>query len=688
MESSIARRHNHLINEKSPYLLQHAFNPVDWYPWGEEAFAKARAERRPIFLSIGYSSCHWCHVMERESFENKETAEIMNRNFVSIKVDREERPDLDEIYMRAVTSMIGQGGWPLSVFLTPSLEPFFGGTYYPPQDRYGIPGFKTVLTKIIGLWTTEMTELEESAKKVAASLREESQKVGKELSTFPLEAAYSTLVVQFDEVYGGFGGPPKFPSPSILLFLIRYFSRTGRTRCLDMVTKTLASMAQGGIFDHLGGGFHRYSTDKYWTIPHFEKMLCDNALLPLVFLEAWQATKNPLFTTVVEQTLDWALREMKDHKGAFYTAQDAESEGEEGAYYVWTKSDVVRILGQKDSEIFSRRYGLTEEGNFEKGKNILRIEEEPSQIARELSISEDDVTKVLNMAKHTLFKHRESRAKPSTDYKVLTAWNGMMISALAKAYQILEYDHWLKAAEASADFILKNMFDGERLFRRWRDGEASIEGMLEDYAFTVMGLIDLYESNYDVSKLEWALKLNQIMIDLFLDKDNGGFYMTQSGKPDLITRIKDAYDGASLSGNGVAALNLTRLSELTSDNKMRSLAQKTILAFWDRLDTNPEHYAQMLCALDFLTGQSTEIVVSGERTGLVAMLSEIRQTLIPNKVVAYSPNASDSLTELIPIIEGKSSVNNTPTVYVCQNYTCKEPATDVASLKKLLHPSI
>ncbi|MEE9586021.1 MAG: thioredoxin domain-containing protein [Nitrososphaerales archaeon] len=675
---------NRLSKEKSPYLLQHASNPVDWYPWGEEAFAKARAERKIIFLSIGYSSCHWCHVMKRESFEDNETAEIMNKNFVSIKVDREERPDLDEIYMKAVVSMVGQGGWPLSVFLTPSLEPFFGGTYYPPEDQYGLPSFKTVLTKILELWRTDKAEIEASAKRTVASLTEAFGTVKEELSTFPLDAAYSTLTAQFDTVYGGFSGSPKFPSPSLLFFLMRYYSRTQKTQALEMVTKTLTNMARGGIFDQLAGGFHRYSVDRYWLVPHFEKMLYDNALLPLAYLEAWQAARNPLFIDIVKKTLDWALREMRDSRGGFYSAQDAESDGEEGSYYVWTKDEVTQILGTHDAEIFSRRYGISDEGNFEKQMNILHIAKEPSQIAAELKIEENDVARALKRSCETLLKHRASRAKPSIDDKVITSWNGLMISAFAKAYQVLEDERYLKAAEASAEFILGNLLDGEKLLRRWRDGEAAIDGLLEDYAFTVMGLIDLYESSFDVLKLEWALKLNRVMMDLFLDKDGGGFYSTQLGKSDVITRIKDPYDGATLSGNGVAALNLAKLGELTSDTELHSLSQKTVLTFWEGLESNPERYAQMLCALDFLIGQPKEIVFAGKLTDLRDMLREMRRTLVPNKVVAYSPNDQDKPTHIIPMLEGKSPINQAATVYVCQNYTCRQPVTDVASLKKFL----
>ena len=675
---------NRLSKEKSPYLLLHASNPVDWYPWGEEAFTKAKAEAKPIFLSIGYSSCHWCHVMKRESFENKETAEILNKNFVPIKLDREERPDIDEIYMKAVISIAGQGGWPLSVFLTPSLQPFFGGTYYPPEDRYGIPSFKTILAKMIELWETQRDEIEASAKKIATSLTEEFRIVKGKLAVFPLDAAYATLTSQFDTLSGGFSGAPKFPTPSLLFFLIRYYSRTKKIRALDMVTKTLTKMARGGLNDQLAGGFHRYSVDRYWRIPHFEKMLYDNALLPIVYLEAWQATKNSFFSDIAKETLDWALNEMRSKQDGFFSAQDAESKGEEGTYYVWTKDEVTQILDQRNAEIFSNYYGVSEEGNFEKSSNILHIAKEPQMIASELGLSETDVKQALKQSKKTMLKHRNTRTNPATDDKVLTSWNGLMISALAKAYQVLEDERYLRAAEGSADFILNNLLDGEELNRRWRDGEAAVDGVLEDYAFMVMGLIDLYESNFDVSRLEEALKLNQAMIDLFLDKDGSGFYSTKRGKTDIIARVKDAYNGATLSGNGVAALNLAKIGEFTSDNEMRSLSKNTILTFWDDLELNPEHYAQMLCTLDFLTGKPKEIVIAGKPGEINNMLREIRQTLIPNKIVVYSPVNQDKLTKIIPMLQGKSPLNNDATVYVCQNYTCKRPVKNVASLKKLL----
>jgi len=675
---------NRLSKEKSPYLLLHASNPVDWYSWGDEAFSKAREEKKPIFLSIGYSSCHWCHVMKRESFEDKETAKILNKNFIPIKLDREERPDIDEVYMKAVISISGQGGWPLSVFLTPDLQPFFGGTYYPPEDRYGIPSFKTILAKMQELWEKQRDEIEVSAKKIATNLTQEFRTGKGKLTTFPLDAAYATLTTQFDTVNGGFSGAPKFPTPSLLFFLIRYYSRTKKARALDMVTKTLTKMAQGGLNDQLAGGFHRYSVDRHWRVPHFEKMLYDNALLPIVYLEAWQATKNPFFSDIAKQTLDWVLREMRSNQGGFYSSQDAESEGEEGTYYVWNKEEITQILDRQSAEIFSKHYGVSEEGNFKKDNNILHIAKDLKMIASELSISETDVKQSLEQSKKIILKHRNKRIKPATDDKILTSWNGLMISALSKAYQILDDERYLQAAEGSADFILNNLLDGEDLNRRWRDGEAAVDGLLEDYAFMVMGLIDLYESNFDISKLKAALKLNQIMIDLFLDKDGNGFYSTKQGRTDIIARIKDAYNGATLSGNGVASINLAKISEFTSNNDMRSLSKKTILTFWDSLESNPEHLAQMLCTLDFLTGKPKEIVISGKLSESKDMLREIRQTLIPNKVIAYSPDEQNKHTKIMPMLEAKLPLNNEATIYVCQNYSCKRPVKNVVALKKLL----
>ncbi len=675
---------NRLSKEKSPYLLLHATNPVDWYPWGEEAFSKAKSEGKPIFLSIGYSSCHWCHVMKRESFEDKETAKILNEKFIPIKLDREERPDIDEIYMKAVILISGHGGWPLSVFLTPDLQPFFGGTYYPPEDRYGLPSFKTVLAKIIYLWQTKKDEVETTSNITATRLKEEFRKFEGKLTDFPLDAAYSMLTSQFDSLYGGFNRAPKFPNPSILFFLIRYYSRTKKTPALDMVTKTLTSMANGGIYDHLAGGFHRYSVDQYWNTPHFEKMLYDNALLSMVYLKAWQTTKNPFFKDIAKQTLDWTIKEMKNTQGGFYSSQDAESEGEEGTYYTWTKDEVIKTLGQRDEEIFSKHYGVTGEGNFEKQRNILHVTKKTKEIALELGISENNIIQIINKSKKKLLKQRNNRIKPATDDKILTSWNGMIISALAKAYQILEDKQYLRAAEETANFIINNLLNGDELFRRWRDGEAAIEGLLEDYAFMVMGLIDLYESNFDVSKIETAIKLNQAMIDRFMDKDDYGFFSTKHDKTDIITRVKDAYDGATLSANGVATLNLAKISEFTLDENMRSLANKTVLAFWDGLDSNPERYSQMLCALDFLIGKPKEIVLIGKIDEFKDTLREIRQTLIPNKVIAHTSYNQDKITKIIPILKGKTPINNEATIYICQNHTCKQPVKDIDSLKKLL----
>jgi uncharacterized protein YyaL (SSP411 family) len=622
--------------------------------------------------------------MKRESFEDNSTAKIMNENYVSIKVDREERPDIDEIYIKAVVSLAGNGGWPLSVFLTPDLKPFFGGTYYPPVDRYGLPGFRSVLSNVLKIWLNNKSEIDNVAEKIFSNLQKKDVSSSYQLSSFPLDAAYAVLVSQFDSIYGGFGSSPKFPTPSLLIFLTRYYVKEKKEESLSMVKKTLTSMGRGGIFDQLAGGFHRYSVDRYWLIPHFEKMLYDNALLPLAYLEAWKLTQEPLFADITRKTLDWVLREMWGGDGGFYSSQDAESEGEEGKYYAWDKSEITKLLCSKDTEVFNLYYGISERGNFEK-RNILYVAKEKKDIAEDLNISLSDIEKYLNKSSKILLSEREKRIKPNTDDKVIVSWNGLMISALSKAYQIFEDKRYLKAAEISSQFILSNMFDGEKLLRRWRDGEPAIEGLLEDYAFLVMGLLDLYESNFDEKILSNAIILNKTMMNLFADEQAGGFYSTHPRRSDIIARIKDATDGATLSSNGVTALNIAKIAEFTSDDKMRKSAEKTILSFWDKLETNPEQSTQMLCALDFIIGNPKEIVLAGDMEGLKEMLREIRNRPMPNKVVSYSPTENSVLSVNLPILEGKIPINKKPTVYICQNYTCKSPVTDMDSLKKQLN---
>jgi uncharacterized protein YyaL (SSP411 family) len=658
-------------------------NPVDWYPWGFKAFQKAEVQDKPIFLSIGYSSCRWCHVMKRESFEDEETASILNRNFISIKVDREERPDIDDIYMKAVVSMTGQGGWPLSVFLTPSLQPFFGGTYYPPEDRYSLPSFKKVLLRIIELWQHSRSEIKKSSNETIRRINEVYPERKEDLSDSPIEEAYSTLSYQYDRINGGFGSSPKFPNPSALLFLLRYYKRKRRKLAIEMVETTLTKMAKGGIFDHLAGGFHRYSVDNHWLVPHFEKMLYDNALMSIVYTEAWQVTKNPIFKDTVIVTLNWLIKEMRDSRGGFYSAQDAESDGDEGLYYLWTFDELKNILDKKELEIMSKRFGISKKGNFEEAQNILHIEKESILISRELQIPEDEVKRIIGESIKTMQNHRRKRVRPSKDDKILTSWNGLIISALAKAYQVFEEETYLKVAEDASSFIQRHLIQEDRILRRWRDGEASIDGFLEDYAFFVMGLIDLYESNFSQNHLELAKSLSEYMIEQFRDNEQGAFYTTKKDKSDLIIRLKERHDGAMLSGNGVAAINLARLGVLLSDEKFLSFSKESIKGYWGVLDSYPESNGQMLSALDFVLGSKKEIILAGEKHEMREMLRLIRGEFIPNKVIAYAGKDLKN-DKFMPMLEGKVPIKDSATVYICENYMCKEPVIDNTSLIKQL----
>ncbi|MFH1327679.1 MAG: thioredoxin domain-containing protein, partial [Candidatus Bathyarchaeota archaeon] len=525
---------NALIDEKSPYLLQHAYNPVDWHAWNKESLKRAKIEDKPIFLSIGYFACHWCHVMEKESFENPQTAKILNKNFVNIKVDREERPDLDGIYMKAVSIITGHGGWPLSIFLTPDLKPFSGGTYFPPEPKQGLPSFNEVLANIARLWQEQRQQIKDSAEQVFEFLRKTySTKLKEtEISPFLLDNAYEQLALQFDTDFGGFGNAPKFPIPSHLSFLLRYYLRKHLQFSLNMVTKTLYAMAKGGIYDQLAGGFHRYSTDRFWLIPHFEKMLYDNALLTKVYLETFQITGDPFFAKVANKTLEWTLREMTDTQGGFYSAVDADSEGTEGNFYVWTPGEIRSVLGDQRGEIFCKCYGVTTQGNFEKNKSVLHV----------VGNAINEKNSELKQSCLDLRKNRNQRIRPNTDDKIITELNGLMISAMVSGYQVLGDERFLKASKSAAEFILDHLQRRGKLLRRYRDGEAAIEGTVSDYASFVMALIDLYEATFDLRWIKKAIELNETMVEIFLDQNEGGFFL-QSNEidgPDI--RLKEAYD--------------------------------------------------------------------------------------------------------------------------------------------------
>jgi uncharacterized protein len=681
MSETETRKPNRLIRERSPYLLQHAYNPVDWHPWGEEALQRAKHEDKPIFLSIGYSTCHWCHVMAHESYENDKVAAIINKNFIPIKVDREERPEVDEFYMKAVQSLTGQGGWPLNVFLTPDLRPFYGGTYFPPEPRYGLPSFTQLLEFVSKLWRERRGDVKENASRVVESLKDSYANVKPgDLSVNLLDGAYASIVSSFDSEFGGFGGPPKFPLPTYLSFLMRYYARTKKELALRSVVKTLKSMADGGIHDHLGGGFHRYSTDRFWVVPHFEKMLYDNALLARAYLEAFQLTADPRFAKVARGIFDWLLGEMVDPEGGFYSAQDADTPEGEGVYYTWTVEEVDRILGAKEGEMFRRSFGVTRTGNFEGGRSILHLSTSLEGVARGLGIPEAELEGLLEGSKKELYKKRLERTRPKTDDKILTSWNGLVISALSYGYQVLGEAAYLKAAQRCADFVLRTMRVGEKLLRRYRDGESGIDGTLEDYSFLAQGLLDLYESDFRLGWLEAAIGITREMTKIFWDEVGGGFFM-QRERGELPAAIKEGYDGPTPSGNSVAAMNLLRIAELTGNVEVRKKAEETLRLFKDGMESEPSAHTNMLAALGFLLGSPREIVVVGGRGGTTSMVREIHRGFLPNKVLLVLRNENSGLEKVSPLVQGKRSLGRKPTAYVCQNYTCKKPITDIEELK-------
>lgn len=683
MASSETPTHsNRLAHETSPYLLQHAHNPVDWYPWGEEALEMARAEDRPIFLSIGYSACHWCHVMERESFENERTAELMNANFVNVKVDREERPDLDAIYMEAVQAMTGSGGWPMSVFLTPSGKPFYGGTYFPPQPRYGIPSFSQVLLAVADAYKNRRKDLEEQAQRLTdaigrtGSLTASGGAPGGEV----LSEATAKLLQYFDEQYGGFGDQPKFPQPMTLEFAMSQYRRGGGEDVLGIAEHTLQQMAAGGIYDHLGGGFHRYSVDRIWLVPHFEKMLYDNAQLLRAYLHAWQIKKRPGHRQVVEETVDYVLREMTAPGGGFYSAQDADSEGEEGKFFVWTAEEIERVLGKEEADLLGRCYGVTPAGNFE-GKTILNLRQTAAEIALQTGAEVEAVGERLAAARQKLFIEREKRVKPERDDKVLTEWNGLMIHALADVGVVLGRADALEAAIASANFILAKMSqENGLLFRSYKDGQARFNAYLEDYAAFARGLVALYESTFELRWLAEAVRLTQIMQSQFVDEAGGGFFQTGIAHEQLVVRRKDFIDNAIPSGNSMAAELLLRLAKLTGNNAYASEAVRIFRIMAAAMAQQPTGFGRMLTALDDLVGPSQEIAVVGSladpRTQL--LLQEIRRHYLPHSVLALKEPDSENP---LPLLEGRTLVEGQPAAYVCENYACRLPVTSIEALR-------
>jgi len=686
-KSDGANKPNKLITEKSPYLLQHANNPVEWYAWGEEAFEKAKSEDKPIFLSIGYSTCHWCHVMAHESFEDPYVAKLLNEAFISIKVDREERPDIDKIYMTVCQLMTGSGGWPLTIIMTPDKKPFFAGTYFPKETRFGRTGLVDLAKRVKNLWINERKQLVESSEKITFALQDaNTESPGRSLAESVLKSTYSQLSGRFDKKNGGFGTAPKFPTPHNLLFLLRFWRRTGDEEALKMVEKTLKAMRMGGIYDHIGFGFHRYSTDPNWLVPHFEKMLYDQALLILVYLEAYQATGKEEYANTAKEVLTYILRDMISSEGAFYSAEDADSEGEEGKFYVWSKGEIEEILGVEEAEVFSKLYNIDINGNFfdeatksKTGKNIIHLK----------SYLSDTPTIDIELIRNKLFEAREKRIKPHKDDKVLTDWNGLMIAAFAKAGYIFNEPKYIQVAEKAVDFILNQIKNSEgRLLHRYRKGGADILAFLDDYAFLVWGLINLYEASFETRYLEKAIKLTEEQLKLFWDFLIGAFFFTAEDAESLLTRQKETYDGAIPSGNSVAMLNLLRLAQLTGNDTYEKKADHLGRVFAESVRANPVAHSLMMVAVDYAVGPTYSLVIAGDegKDDTNSMLDEVRKQFLPNKSLIFRPTEKvnpeiDNLSNYIQFFdkyEGKA------TAYVCINKTCKTPTNDITKALEYL----
>ncbi|MBN2408124.1 MAG: thioredoxin domain-containing protein [Candidatus Aminicenantes bacterium] len=687
---------NRLDGEKSPYLRQHADNPVAWYPWGDEAFRQAEKEDKPVFLSIGYSTCHWCHVMERESFADEEIARLMNEHFISIKVDREERPDIDAHCMAVCQILTGSGGWPLTVMMTPDKRPFFAGTYFPRESRFGLIGLPDLIRRIADAWRDRRPELLNSAGRILSALSEPASGPGRaKITPSVLDEAYSQLAGRFDGEFGGFGTAPKFPTPHHLIFLLRYARRKKDENALAMVEKTLQAMRLGGIFDQLGFGFHRYSTDRRWLVPHFEKMLYDQALLAMAYAETFQYTGKVEYRRSAEEIFAYVLRDLRSPEGAFYTAEDADSEGEEGKYYVWGVSEIDRSLPRSQAGLARQIFGLHPEGNYAEpggglsGNNILFLKHPLEQFAAELAISEDALRKELMMIRKELLNRRGKRPRPLKDTKILTDWNGLMIAALAGAAWALGRNDYAKAAGAAAVYIRDNMTIQGVLHHRSAEGEVTVPAFLDDYAFLIWGLLELYESTFDEGFLSWAVELSEETVRNFWDERQGGFFFTSAGlHKDLPTRRKEIYDGALPSGNSAMVSNLLRLSRLLGRGDLEDRAQRTVDAFSGKIFQHPSAYTQLLCGLDFAFGPTREVVIAGQRNApdTRAMFDVLRKEFNPNMVVLFRPIEENrpEIVRLAPFTESMVAVEDRATVYVCSNYGCERPTTDKQELRALL----
>ena len=677
---------NRLIHETSPYLLQHAHNPVDWYPWSEEAFEKAKKENKPVLLSIGYSACHWCHVMERESFENEKIAALMNELFVNIKVDREERPDLDEIYMNAVQMLTGRGGWPMTMFLTPEGKPFYGGTYFPPEDRQGMPGFPRILQGVAQAYRERPADVEKSVAQILETLHHmaESQPSEKDFAPGIIAESCEKIARAYDSENGGLGQAPKFPNPGVYELFLRYYSESGDERYLTMVAQTLSKMAQGGIYDHVGGGFHRYSVDAKWLVPHFEKMLYDNAQLLRIYSQAYLITREPLYKTVVEESARYLLREMHQPEGGFYSTQDADSEDEEGKFFVWTLAEIDALLGAEDGELFARMYDVTEEGNFEE-KNILHPILTVDQASKFFRKEKSEIEALIARTKEKLFTAREKRIKPFRDEKIIAAWNGLLLSGLAEAIKITGASSCLEASRRTVEFIFGRMFRDGYLLHVYKDGQAKLRGYLDDYAFVALGLLDLYEVLLDRSLIDRAMELADIMLREFWDERGGGLFYTGKSHQPLISRAKPVFDASIPSGNAIAAQLLLRLYHLVGAEDYHTRAETILRSYYDAMVSQPFGFAHMLCALDQYLHPAKEIVIVGERSDArtTDLIKEIHSLYLPNKaVLIFAPG--ESLEKVSPLMVGKQQIDGRPTAYVCQNFTCSAPVTSWAELKRLL----
>jgi uncharacterized protein YyaL (SSP411 family) len=692
-----SNRSNRLLQEKSPYLLQHAHNPVDWFPWGDEAFDRATTEDKPIFLSIGYSTCHWCHVMEKESFEDQEVARLMNGTFISIKVDREERPDLDHIYMTVCQMLTGSGGWPLTILMTPDKKPFFATTYIPKTSRFGRVGMTELIPRISEIWMNRREEVIQSSERILGALEStDAFTPGPPLDEPLLRKAFEEMSKRFDPEKGGFSAAPKFPTPHNLLFMLRFWKRTGERLALQMVEKTLHEMRRGGIYDHIGYGFHRYATDKEWLVPHFEKMLYDQALLSLAYLEAYQATDKSAYALTAKEIFDYVLRDMRASEGAFYSAEDADSEGVEGKFYVWTEKEILDLCGKDLGGLMVKVFNVEKDGNFREestgektGQNIPHLTEELTDLARTLNLALHTLEDRIAEGRRILLAARNDRVRPHKDDKVLTDWNGLMIAALARAGGVLGEGIYSEAARRSADFFMKRMRQPDgRLLHRYRDGEAGITANVDDYAFFIWGLIELYEATFETGYLKWAVQLNEQMLRHFWDDQGGGFYFTPDDGEGLIVRKKEIYDGATPSGNGVAMLNLLRLSGLTGNPILEEKAAAIGRTFSTHITQIPSAYTQFLVSADFAVGPSQEVVIVGERNHprTMGMVTALHSVYAPNKVVIFKPfdEPSSEIQDLAPFLKDYPGHDGKPMVYVCVSKACRQPTADIDEIIDLL----